>query len=140
MARPRLVSSARVNCYINGKLIGRVTGINWNSSTPHREARGVDDMFVQEFMPMTVGISGTIMLVRMIGDGGAQGVGISVPQSMVSKEKYFTMVLVERETDTTLFRMEQGVCHGENWQVTAKQLLAGVVNFSGIAWSNEVGG
>lgn len=140
MARPRLISAARVNCYINGKLIGRVTGINWNSATPHKEARSVDDPSIQEFMPTTIGISGTIMLLRMIGDGGSQGIGICVPQSLLSKEKYFTMVLVERETDTTIFRMEQGVCHGENWQIMIKSLVAGVINFSGIAWSNEFGG
>jgi len=140
MPRPRLVVAARINCYINGKLIGRVSGITWNSITPHKEARGVDDPFVQEYMPTTLSVGGTITLLRLIGDGGAQGIGISVPQSVVSKEKYFTMVLVERETDTTIFRMIGGICHGEVWQAQAKGVLSGTVNFSGTYWDNEVGG
>ena len=140
MARPRLVSAARVNCYINGKLIGRVAGVTYNSLTPHKEARGVDDPFVQEYMPTTLAVGGSIVIHRFLGDGGAQGAGITVPQSLISKQKYFTLTLVERETDTTIFQMEAGVAHSEVWTVIAKSMLQGTIAFSGRAWSNEVGG
>ncbi len=140
MARPRILVAARVLCYINGRLLGRVTAFSWNSMTAHKEARGVDDPTVQEFMPTTVGVSGSIQLLRLIGDGGAQGAGITVPQSLVSREKYFTIVLIERETDSTIFRATECVASSESWGVAAKGILSGSVNFTGRSWSNEAGG
>jgi hypothetical protein len=139
MARPRILIAARVLCYINGRLVGRVTGFSYAGLTPHKEARGVDDPTVQEFMPTTIGVNGTITLLRTLGDGGAQGAGLTVPQNIVSKQKYFTLVLVERETDQTIFKATECVANSESWNIMAKQIVAGTVNFSGRIYTNEAG-
>lgn len=139
MARPRIVVAARILCYINGRLLGRVAEFSWNGEAAHKAARGVDDPTAQEFMPTTLGMSGTMRILRTIGDGGAQGAGITVPQSLVSREKYFTVVLVERETDSTLFRATECVANSESWAVVAKGIVQGNISFVGRTWSNEAG-
>lgn len=139
MARPRIVVSARVLCFINGKLIGRVTSFSWNSLTPHKPARGMDVPYVLELMPTTVSVSFTMGLLRTIADGGAQGAGITVPQSVVSSQKYFTIVLVERNTDTTLFRADYCMAESEGWAIPAKGIMAGTVSGVGVLWTNDFG-
>jgi hypothetical protein len=139
MPRPRIVTGARVLCYINSILIGRVTSFSWNSLTPNKEARGVDVPYALELMPTTVGVSFTIALLRTIADGGAQGAGVTVPQNVISKQKYFTIVLTERETDTTLFRADYCMADSETWAAVAKTVMAGSVTARGVTWTNDFG-
>jgi hypothetical protein len=105
MARPRLINGARILVYINNVPYGRCAGISWTSITPHKAARGVDVPYVLEQMPTTYAVTGSMQIYRMIGDGGAEGSGIQAPQPLQSKEKYSTLILTERDTDTVILQI-----------------------------------
>lgn len=137
MSRPRLISSARILVFINNRLYGRCGGISWQAVTPKKAARAVDTPVVQEYMPTTIEVAGTMAIYRMIGDGGVEGAGIQANQIDVAREKYFTIVLVERSTDTPILQINQATVQSQSWNATAKGMLMGQVSFSGIIFTNE---
>lgn len=135
--RPKIVVAAKVLVYVNGKLFGRCTSFSWTSSTPRKKIRTIDIQHPVELAATTVDITWTLGALRTIGDGGLQGAGIVAQQSDLSREKYFTIQLVERTSGLTLFRSDLNNTDGESWGVTAKGLLAGSAQGSGILWVNE---
>jgi hypothetical protein len=135
--KPRLLASARILVSINGRLYGRCGGISWSAATPKKAARGVDTPYVQEYMPTTFEVSGTMTIYRMVGDGGLEGAGIQALQTDLSREKYITIQLIERETDSTILQINQATVQGQSWNAIAKGLLMGQFNFSGIIFTNE---
>jgi hypothetical protein len=137
MARPQLISGARILVVINGRLYGRCSGISWNPSAPKKPARAVDSPLVQEYMPTTVEVMGQMTVFRMIGDGGLEGAGIVAQQIDTSREKYCTIQLIERETDSTVLQINQATVHNQSWNATPKGLLVGSFTFSGIIFTNE---
>lgn len=137
--RPKIVVAAKVLVYINGKLFGRCTSFSWASATPHKKIRTVDIQWPVELASTTTEIVWTMGLLRTIGDGGLQGAGVVAPQAVLSKEKYFTLLLIERTSNLTLFRADMCAVDAENWTITAKGLMAGQANGSAIIWNNETG-
>lgn len=137
MGRPVLVSGARVVVYISSNKMGMLSEFEWNSTTGRKRADGIDVPFSLELMPTRVGVSGSIRMYRKIADGGAQRAGIVVPQNLISREKYFTIVLVERETDTVIFSADMCSATSESWIVKSRSLVEGVVTFEGVSWFNE---
>lgn len=139
MARSHVVVSARVVCYINGKAYAQVSDFQFNSSTPHKAIYGIDSATPYELAPTQTKVSGQIGLYRIESDGGAEGAGIVPPQAYIQKGKYFTIMLVDRLTDSTLFRADQCVANGQNWNIPNKGIVTGSLQFEGMIWSNEVG-
>ena len=88
-------------------------------------------------MPTTYAIEGTMQVYRMIGDGGAEGAGIQAPQAIQSREKYGTMVLIERDTDTPILQINMFVVNSQSWVLGAKNLMVGTISFKGIVFTNE---
>lgn len=137
MSRPRLITAARILVFINNRLYGRCGGISWQSVTPKKAARSVDIPYVQEYMPTTFEVTGSMTVYRMIGDGGTEGAGIQAAQIDISREKYFTMILVERSTDTAILQIDNATVQSQSWSVSAKGVLMGQIGFSGIISTNE---
>lgn len=138
MADSKIVTGARVVVYVNGNLFGRVDSFRWAYNTPKKEIRGIDVPYALEFAPTTQEIVATISIYKLAADGGAQGAGMSAEFVSISQEKYFTIQLVERVTDTTIFRSDFCSVQNENWEVSARGLLKGTVTFKGINIGNEV--
>lgn len=135
--RPIVVAGAHVECYINGLLIGRVTSFRMNSATPHRSARGIDVMHVLEKIVTTTDISFSLGLIRTMGDGGAQGAGITTTPEDLSTKMYFTILLRDRRSDLPLFQADLCVATDESWELDARGRMVGSVTCEGITWANE---
>lgn len=136
--RPRLVTAAKVLVYVNGRLFGRCTSFSWSSDTPRKEIRTVDIPHPVELAPTTTGVRWNMGVLRTVGDGGIQGAGmIATQQSDISREKYFTLLLVERSSNLVLFKADMCNTSSENWGINAKAIVSGQVSGSGIVWGNE---
>ncbi len=135
--RPSVLSGARVLCYINGKLFGRVTSFSWSSSTPRKKIRCVDIATPVELAATTTEITWQMGVVRTMGDGGMQGAGIVANLTNVIKEKYFTILLIERLSQLPVFQADLCQTDSEQWSITPKGLMAGTVAGSSITWVNE---
>lgn len=134
---PRLLTAARLIVSINGVMYGRCGGISWAPVAPKKAARGVDSPLVQEYMPTTIEITGQMTVYRMIGDGGLEGAGIQASQIDISREKYITIQLVERQTDTTVLQINQATVQSQSWNAIAKGVVMGQFSFAGVIFTNE---
>jgi hypothetical protein len=135
--RPKLVSAPRVLVYINGKLYGRCTTFQWSSITPRRRIHVCDIAVPVELAATTTDVTWQMGVLRVIGDGGAQGSGIVADQLNISREKYFTLTLIERQTDMVLFQADLCNTDSEIWSIAPKGLMQGQISGSGITWVNE---
>lgn len=135
--RPVILTSARVLVYVNGRRFGRCTSFTWSSQTQHREVETVDLEFPVELATARAKLSWQMGVVRTTGDGGAQGAGMVPQQTALSREKYFTLQLVDRASGYTLFKCSMCVTNSEQWTIRAPGVVAGQVSGAGITWSNE---
>lgn len=137
MSRSRLVTGAKVALYINGRPYAQVTSFRWDSLTPAKPIYGIDSGEPYELAPTTTRIAGNVGMVRLIGDGGLEGPGITHHFGDVPRGKYFSLTLVERGTDTTIFRADRCTATSQSWDVPNKGMVQGQMAFEALDWSNE---
>lgn len=135
--RSRLGTSARVILYINGRPYAAVVAFRWDSFTGKRAIVGIDSMDAYELAPTVNKCTGTLTLLRTVGDGGAEGAGLLAHFGEVPKEKYFSLSLVDRLTDTQLFRADECSATNQSWDVPTKGRILGTLTFEALRWNNE---
>lgn len=136
--RAKTVTSAGVVCYLNGKRFGRVRDFSWSSSTPRKALYGIDITEPQELLTTTTRITGRLSLWRTVGDGGAEGAGMIATYEDLTKEKYFSLTLVERYSDTVIFEARYCSVTSQSWNAPEKGLVTGSMEFEALNYSNEV--
>lgn len=134
----KISHGSRVILYINGQALGIATSFDFTSDTSRKEIRGIDVPYPQELGATTVSVSGNIGLLRLALDSGAQGYGLISPQIDVSKEKYISILLVDRVLDTVVFQCDFANITSERWSVPSKGIITGTLSFSGIIWNNSL--
>lgn len=132
-----IVAGAHILCYINGRLYAQVSEFKWSSSTPRKAIHGIDSPDPFELAPTITIIKGEAKVFRLSGDGGFQGLGISASFSDLPKEKYFSVQIVDRRSDTVIFECPTCAQESESWAAIAKSLMTGTLSFTGISWGNE---
>lgn len=123
---------------INGRPYGVVSGFQWKSITPKRAIYAIDSVDPVELAITNTKITGTLSVYRTNGDGGAQGWGIGAPYESLSREKYFSVMLVDRATDRVLFEARYCSLVDEAWSVPSRGIITGSLSFEALSWSNEV--
>ncbi len=135
MGRPRLVVGAHVIVYVNNRPFGRCAEIEYESDTPGRAVKVVDSMFPAEQIPLAAFFSGTMQIYRLHQDGGIEEVGMSGTWQDIPREKYFSVLIVDRFSDTVLFRADRCKATRQRW-THRKGFVMGTVQFTGILWNN----
>lgn len=133
----KIAHGARLILYINGKALGIATSFDFSSETSRKEIRGIDVAHPQEIGATTTSVSGSIGVLRLILDMGAQGYNLVTPQTDANKEKYISILLVDRALDTTVFQCDFAQITSERWSVAAKGVMTGSLSFTGINWNND---
>ena len=139
MSRARVISSAAVIVYVNGKPFGKVRDFNFKSLTPRRALYGIDSTDPYELAPTTGKITATLSLYRTVGDGGAEGGGMAASLEDLSKEKYFSVLLVDRGAqDSVIFQADFCSLSSQIWSIPARGIITGSLEFEALTWSNDV--
>lgn len=138
MAQSNLMVGAKVVMYINGKPFAKVTGFSWSSSTMRRPLYGIDSSQPYELVPTVTRVAGNVSLLRGIADGGLEGAGVTPNFAFLTREKYFSVTLVERTTDTVLFHATNCSATSQSWDVPARGYVTGQMQFEALTWNNEV--
>lgn len=138
MAQSHLVTAAKVKLYINGKPFGRVNGFSWASETPRRPIYGVDSTQPYELAVTTTRCTGTISVMKITADGGAEGAGVTAPYPEISRERYFSLALIEIGSDLVIFQADRCSLVSQSWNAPARGLITGSFSFEAIDWTNEV--
>lgn len=139
MAISKIITGARTVVYVNGLIYGRCTGMSWESTTPRREIMTCDIQWPQELASTTIHVKGSLKVLRLSGDGGAQGAQVIAPPTQLSTEKYFNLQVIDRATGITLFNSDLCACEAEAWEVDARGRLEGRISFTAILWENSDG-
>jgi|SRR6185437_13592225 len=138
MAQALTISGAQVVLYVNAVPYGRVTQIDWDVSTPIEELRGVDSPQPYELANSITSVGGTLYVLRTLGDGGAEGAGMTAPLIDVGKTRYVSLTLVERRTKRVLFQSQRVAISSQSWSVPTRGITSGTVSFVSIDAQNEV--
>lgn len=138
MARSHLVTGAKVKVFLNGRVFGRVLAFRFSSATPKKPIHGIDSTEPYELAVTTTSCKGSITILRLSGDGGAEGAGIAAPYPELSREQYFSLTVVEHHTDRVLFRANRCSLLNQDWDFPAKGLVVGTLQFEAIDWDNEL--
>lgn len=132
-----LVISADVQAYVNGQSVGRVESLGFDSVTERVEAFGIDVLPAQELMAGRVHVKVNMSVLRTTADGGAQGMGAVAQAADAASERYVSLMLRDRRTDTPILAADTCQMESESWRVVAKDLMRGSLTFKVIVWSNE---
>jgi len=138
MPFPSVIAANHVKCYINGVLLGYITGMpQWSIDTEYREAREIDSNLAKELMPGAFRVSGTFTVLRGRGTGGLEGAGIVALGQKMLLQKYLTLEITDFLTDQTIFRATQCQVTRQSWMVQPKQFIVGTFSWVGISFENE---
>ena len=136
MARSPILVGAHVVVYVNGTMFGRVAGLSHSMDSPIRELHGVDTYLPIELVRGPVSIRGNMTLYRLHNDGGLESAGMIGTWNDLTREKYFSILVLDRSTDTVVFRADRCGVSSQNWTY-GKGYVMGNVGFNGLLWTNE---
>ncbi len=137
MPTAKTTTGAAYKLYINNRIFGIATGFEWVTSSGRRPIFGLDNVNAIELAPASNSVSGKIDCVRIRLDGGLEGRGINARDEDIMSEKYISIVLIDRLTDTVVFRCDNAAVQQQSWRVDAKNIMRGNFSFLGIDWTNE---
>lgn len=137
MAKSKILSSAKIVCYVNGKMMGRVTSFRWSVESPRKALGGIDTASAVELAPTTIRCTGSLGLLRLSLDGGIEEPGMTAPSDQYVRERYFTLTLIDRTTGQIVFRADRCSVTAQSWDVPEKAFVRGQVSFETMQWGNE---
>lgn len=139
MARARVITSAAVILYVNGKPFGQVAEFSFRSTTPRRALYGLDSVDPYELAPTQAKITANMKLYRTVGDGGAEGAGLTAGFEDLSRERYFSILLVDRgASDAVIFQADLCSLSGQSWSVPSRGIITGSIEFEALTWNNDI--
>ena len=138
MPRATTVVSAGVYLALNGKKYAPVSAFSWAPSVATRTIHGIDSLLPFELVPGATRCTGRITIWRTIGGAGAEGAGMAALQSEIHRQKYFTLQLIERGSDTVLFEGRYSTWTAQSWTAAEKGRVVGVLDFESLDFSNEL--
>lgn len=138
MSQSRGVVSAHIVVFINGLVYGQVVDLRWETSTPQISRSGVDSLTAFELSPGPVMVRGNMSILKLHSDGGLEGRGIVAPFSHISREKYFSILVVNRVTGQKLHQADKCKVTSQSWSYGARGKPQGTFTFEGIDCLAEV--
>lgn len=137
MASKHLVG-AGLELYINNTLYGITQSFEYTSSTHRKPIYGLDRSNPHELAPNVTMIQGTIRLYRERGSGGLEGAGLLAPIDTISREKYFSIGLIDIASgDLLVFYADRCSVEQQSWSHMAGARVEGTFSFSAVKWDNE---
>jgi hypothetical protein len=131
------IAGAATILYLNNVKAGFVTGFDFRATNNRRAVGELDSITPAELIPGNTAVNGTVTCMRIRLDGGLEGRGIAPSERNLLLEKYISILLVDRLTDSVIFRCDNAAVVDQNWSIRSKGLLEGSFSFIGISWLNE---
>lgn len=137
MAFSKILVGAHILCFINGRLFGECNSIQWQPQTPRIRRGGLDSLQAYELSPGPVELNGTIGVHRVRAAGGLEGRGIVAPPNLIPRERYFSILLVDRVTGQKVHQADFCMVESQTWSYAPHVIVGGSFSFKGIEWANE---
>ena len=136
MPSSTVVRGGDVKVWINGNLFTPVSSVKYRINTNRKEIFGIDQIIPFELAPGTISIDGSVDVYRMKNNGSLEGRGIVAPLQKMLEEKYFSLVITDRETDICLLYIPQASLKEQNWSFQ-KGICTGSFSFAGIGYASD---
>ena len=137
MAISNLVTSAHCVAYINSVAFARCSGLSVEIATPRKEIRGIDVLQPVEIIPTGLSMHGTLQVYKMHDDAGAEAMGLLATWEKATKEKYFSLMVLDRATDGVIFQVGRCCVVSQSWNISPKQFVMGSITWTGFDYSNN---
>jgi hypothetical protein len=137
MAISNLVTSPHCVAYVNSVPFARVCGLTYDIVSPRRELHGIDILEPTELVPSSLSIHGTIQVYRLHQDGGVEAAGLVATWQKLTKEKYASLMVLDRATDTVLVQVDKFCVNNQSWRITPKSFVLGTITWTGFGYSND---
>jgi hypothetical protein len=105
--------------------------------TPRRELRGIDTLQSVEFIPISANVKGTLQIYRLHQDGGIEAAGLAATFDSLTREKYASLMVIDRATDTTIVQIDKFCVQNQAWSFSPKALIVGTITWAGLNYINE---
>jgi hypothetical protein len=105
--------------------------------SPRKELRGVDILEPVELVPISLSVHGTLQIYRLHSDGGIEAAGLIATWQKMTKEKYASLMVLDRSTDTVLVQVDKFCVNSQSWRVVPKSFVLGTVSWTGFSYSND---
>lgn len=139
-ADQKIITGAHVILFVNGERFGSVYSFALNIGTPSKKIGGIDVPGWVELATTMETCSGTMGVYRLIGDGGAEGAGLVPVSEQLPRGKYFSMQLIERTSDTTVFSTQYARVEDQKWAFEPKSMTRGNIIWEALGRKNEAEG
>ncbi len=123
--------------YINGRPWSVVDSVSWDVDYGVEETYGIDCIQPQEVATGRVRLNGDLHFFRQHNTAGVEGIGIIPVESDLTRERYFYLQIVDRQTDTTYFEVPRCKLRRQQGSARAKGIVEGSLSFTGLGWANE---
>lgn len=137
MAGSPHIVGAKILVFINGRVFGQATDFKWDSITPNTVRYGLDSLIGQEMTPGPVKVQGTIAVLRRHADGGLEGSGVVAPYESIERERYFSLLVIDRATGLRVFQADRCKVLTQTWAITSRGRMQGSFTFEALEWANE---
>jgi hypothetical protein len=132
-----LLVGARTVMYLNGKPFAAVSNFNHTEDSPQKEVHGIDTLEPQELIPGPLTCSGMMTIYRQAHDGGIEGAGMMPTWQAATRGKYFSILIVDRITDTIIFESKKNSVIRQTWNIPTKGYVTGTIAFKGLLYGNN---
>lgn len=105
--------------------------------TPRKEIRGIDTLEIVELAPVGASVRGSLQVYRFHRDGGIEAAGLAATFDSLTREKYASVMVIDRLTDTVLMQVDKFCVQHQNWAITPRSFVIGTVSFTGIDYNND---
>jgi hypothetical protein len=123
--------------YINSVPFARCCGLTYDVISPRKELRGIDILEPVELVPTSLSVHGTLQIYRLHSDGGIEAAGLIATWQKMTKEKYASLMVLDRSTDTVLVQVDKFCVNSQSWRVVPKSFVLGTVSWTGFSYSND---
>lgn len=123
--------------HINSRRFANVFALGYEVTSAHKEIHGVDLLAPTELIPVSLSFSGSMQIYRLHRDGGIEADGMIPDWDRLTRGKYFSLMVLDRATDTIILNAEKCIIQKQSWQMSTKAFVIGTIAFSGLIYKNE---
>lgn len=134
-----ILTSPSLRVFINNKVYGKVTSFSHTVDRGLRTRRGVDELLPAEIVEGPVTVRGQMDVIRLRYDAGLEGGGLVALPGRIPLEKYISIRVIDRRSDTVVFQADQARVLAYNFVVRPRDRVHLSLSFEAIGYTNEFG-
>lgn len=134
-----LITGPHCVCYINSVPLARAASVTADIATSRRVVKGIDVLRATELIPVEQLVGGGLSVFRLHRDGGVEAAGLIGTWDSMTREKYFSLMIIDRSTDTTVLQVDRCSIQKQSWTYQPKSYVMGTITWTGLIYNNEAG-